>query len=156
MGEIEFLLFPDEAPVSVKNFKEYVQSGFYNGCIFHRVIPDFMIQGGGYTANLQRKQTRAPIVNEAPNGLKNLRGTLAYARTDEINSATSQFFINLVDNVDLDHKNTTTDGYGYAVFGKVVRGMDVVDKIAAVKTGASDIPEEAIVIKSAELIRENP
>ena len=158
MGEIEFQLYPDKAPVSVKNFIEYVKSGFYNGTIFHRVIPGFMIQGGGLTAGLQRKQTRAPIVNEAVNGLQNLRGTLSYARLPSIDSATSQFFINLVDNTRLDHRNTTPDGYGYAVFGKVVRGMDVVDAIAAVETGSQrgmdDVPVKPVVIESAGIVSE--
>jgi len=147
-GSITAELFQDKAPKSVENFLAYAKTGFYNGTIFHRVIKKFMIQGGGITAEMVRKQTREPIVNEAGNGLKNTRGTLAMARTSEINSATAQFFINTVDNAFLDHKNETQDGFGYAVFGKVIAGMDVVDKIEAGKTGANDIPIAPVAIKS--------
>jgi len=157
MGDIKIELYPDKAPKSVENFLTYVKEGFYNGTIFHRVIKDFMIQGGGYDRNMKRKKTHPPIVNEAKNGLKNKRGTIAYARTSVINSATSQFFINLKDNYFLDHKNDTPAGYGYAVFGKVVEGMDVVDKIASVKTGVrwgmKDVPLKPIEIISAEVVR---
>ena len=158
MGEIELELYPAKAPVSVKNFLSYVKSGFYNGTIFHRVISGFMIQGGGYDVNLNKKPTRSPIVNEAGNGLKNYRGTIAYARTNVVNSATSQFFINLVDNHFLDHKNNTPSGFGYAVFGKVIRGMGVVDKIGKVKTGIKkgmrDVPLKPVVILSAKVVGE--
>lgn len=132
MGEIEIELEAEKAPISVKNFLEYVESGFYDGTVFHRVIPGFMIQGGGFTENMNQKETRAPIKNEADNGLHNVRGTLAMARTQSVNSATSQFFINHRDNAFLD--NGSRD-FGYAVFAKVVRGMDVVDQIAQVPTG---------------------
>ncbi|NOZ88077.1 MAG: peptidylprolyl isomerase A [Deltaproteobacteria bacterium] len=150
MGDIEVELFADKAPISVKNFLSYVKDGFYKGTVFHRVIPGFMIQGGGYTQELARKNTKPPIKNEAENGLKNLRGTLAMARTNVVDSATSQFFINLKDNKFLDHG---TRDFGYAVFGKVIKGMDVVDKIASVPTGpkgpfASDCPQKAVIIES--------
>ncbi|MCB1043614.1 MAG: peptidylprolyl isomerase [Acidobacteria bacterium] len=145
-GNIEIELFEAEAPTSVANFLQYVDDGFYAGTVFHRVISGFMIQGGGMTADMGRKNTRAPIKNEAKNGLKNQRGTLAMARTTDIDSATSQFFINLVDNDFLDHG---TRDYGYAVFGKVKSGMDVVDAIGAAKTGARDVPVETIEITKA-------
>jgi peptidyl-prolyl cis-trans isomerase A (cyclophilin A) len=139
----------------VKNFLEYVKSGFYNGTIFHRVIPGFMVQGGGFTVDMQEKQTKAPIKNEAGNGLKNNRGTIAMARTNNPDSATAQFFINVVNNDGLNRP--LPDGFGYAVFGKVVSGMDVVDKIAKVKTvmrmGFRDVPEEPVVIKSVTLLK---
>ncbi len=151
LGDFVIELYPDKAPISVQNFLDYVNSGFYNGTIFHRVIPGFVIQGGGFTADMQRKQTRPPITNEAENGLKNLRGTLSMARTQDVNSATSQFFINLVDNAALDH---TPGNYGYAVFGKVVKGMDVVDKIAQVQTGNKgpyqNVPLEPVVVETAK------
>ena len=131
-GDITIELYEDEAPISSENFMEYVKDGFFNDTIFHRVIPNFMIQGGGMTEDMMSKPTRAPIKNEAKNGKKNLRGTLAMARTMEIDSATSQFFINLVDNNFLDHGDRD---FGYAVFGEVTEGMDVVDKIAGVSTG---------------------
>jgi len=158
MGEIELELYPAKAPVSVKNFLSYVRSGFYNGTIFHRVISGFMIQGGGYDVNLNKKTTMSPIVNEAGNGLKNYRGTIAYARTNVIKSATSQFFINLVDNHFLDHKNNNPSGFGYAVFGKVIRGMKAVDKIGSVKTGIKkgmrDVPLKPVIILSAKVVGE--
>jgi cyclophilin family peptidyl-prolyl cis-trans isomerase len=158
MGNIVLELNPKKAPVSVENFIAYVDSGFYNGTIFHRVIGNFMIQGGGFDKDLNRKETRPPIANEAANGLKNYRGTIAYARTNVINSATSQFFINVVDNHFLNHRDKTQQGYGYAVFGKVVQGMDVVDKIKKVKTGVqkgmNDVPQKAVVILSAKVIQE--
>ncbi|WP_443191245.1 peptidylprolyl isomerase [Pseudomonas indica] len=150
-GEIEIELEAEKAPVSVKNFLAYVDSGFYNGTIFHRVIPGFMIQGGGFDAEMQQKDTQAPIKNEADNGLHNVRGTLAMARTQAVNSATSQFFINHQDNAFLDHGSRD---FGYAVFGKVVRGMDVVDQIAQVPTGNrgmfQNVPRQPVVILSAK------
>jgi cyclophilin family peptidyl-prolyl cis-trans isomerase len=146
-------LFTKEAPISAENFQKYVDEGYFDGTIFHRIIPNFMIQGGGLTADFANKQTRPPISNEAKNGLKNKRGTLSMARTSDINSATSQFFINLVDNDFLD--NSARD-YGYAVFGRVSEGMDTVEKIAAVKTGRrkgyQDAPLEDVVIVSAKTI----
>jgi len=156
LGDIELELFYEKAPVSVENFLSYVRGGFYNGLVFHRVIPGFMIQGGGFDKDLNRKETRAPIINEAKNGLSNRRGTIAYARTPVIKSATSQFFINLVNNTSLDYRNDTNAGYGYAVFGKVVQGMEVVDKIAAVKTGSvkgmRDVPVTPIIILEVRII----
>ena len=158
MGDIELELFPDQAPESVKNFLGYVRSGFYTDVIFHRVIANFMIQGGGLDKEYNRKKTQDPVINEATNGLKNKRGTLAYARTNEINSATSQFFINLVDNDFLDHKDDTSRGFGYAVFGKVVQGMDVVDNIGKTKTqttmGRENVPVKQIIILSIEEIKD--
>ena len=152
MGDITVELFPDRAPKSVENFLAYVNQGFYDGTIFHRVISNFMIQGGGFTADMQKKDTRAPIENEADNGLKNRRGTLAMARTAEIHSATSQFFINVRDNAFLDYKGPSAADFGYAVFGQVTEGLDVVDKIKSVKTGGAgpyqDVPVEAVVIKT--------
>ncbi|BAN47456.1 peptidylprolyl isomerase A [Metapseudomonas resinovorans] len=150
-GEIEVELYADKAPVSVKNFLDYVDAGFYDGTVFHRVIPGFMIQGGGFSTDMEQKETREPIKNEADNGLKNLRGTLAMARTQAVNSATSQFFINHNDNAFLDHGSRD---FGYAVFGKVLRGMDVVDKIANVPTGNrgmfQNVPQQPVVILSAK------
>lgn len=157
MGNIKIELFPDKAPITVKNFLEYVNSGFYNGTIFHRVINNFMIQGGGFTEQLQPKQTKSPIKNEANNGLKNKRGSIAMARTMIIDSATAQFFINQKDNLFLDHRDNSMQGFGYAVFGQVVEGMDVVDKIVNVKTGMSkgfqDVPVSPVVIKSVRLVK---
>lgn len=152
MGEITLELYTDKAPKSVENFLGYVNSGFYSGTVFHRVISGFMIQGGGFTADLRQKKTRAPVVNESKNGLSNLRGTLAMARTADPNSATAQFFINTVDNPRLDYAGDANPGY--CVFGKVIAGMDVVDKIRTVATGpqgpfASDVPAIAIVIEKA-------
>ena len=148
-GDITLELFTDKAPISVENFLAYVDAGHFDGTIFHRVIPNFMIQGGGFDAGMNQKDTRDPIKNEADNGLKNERGTLAMARTSDINSATSQFFINLKDNAFLDHGSD----FGYAVFARVSDGMDVVDKIAAVATGNSgghsDVPKEAVEIEKA-------
>ncbi len=148
-GEFTVELFTAEAPVSSENFLAYVDSGHFDGTVFHRVIPGFMIQGGGMTADMKQKPTRAPIENEAKNGLKNSRGTLSMARTNDINSATSQFFINVADNDFLDNR---PGSYGYAVFGKVASGMDVVDAIVAVKTGNrgghQDVPVEPVVIES--------
>ena len=151
MGTITLELDDAKAPETVANFVQYAKDGHYDGTIFHRVIDGFMIQGGGFTKDMNQKETREPIRNEAMNGLKNLRGTIAMARTMVVDSATSQFFINLVDNAFLDFQNPTPQGFGYAVFGKVVDGMDVVDQIAKVKTGFSgphqNVPEEAIIIK---------
>ena len=155
MGSITVELFAKEAPLSVKNFLEYVEKGFYNGTIFHRVIAGFMIQGGGLTAEMLPKPTGAPIKNAAANGHKNDRGTLSMARTGAPDSATSQFFINVVNNEGLNRPNP--DGHGYAVFAKVVKGMDVVDKIAATKTGITkgfrDAPETPVVIKSVKVLK---
>jgi peptidyl-prolyl cis-trans isomerase A (cyclophilin A) len=146
-GDIKVELFDDKAPITCENFRQYVADGFFNDTIFHRVIPNFMIQGGGMEADMSQKSTRAPIKNEADNGESNRRGTLAMARTMDVNSATAQFFINLRDNDFLDHG---TRDFGYAVFGKVVDGMDVVDKIAAVPTGNKgghqDVPVETVTI----------
>lgn len=157
MGQIEAELYADKAPFTVNNFLEYVNSKFYDGLIFHRVIPGFMVQGGGMTSDMKEKETRSPIKIESDNGLKNTRGTLAMARTQVPDSATSQFFINLVDNPFLDFKAKTTAGYGYAVFGKVTKGMDVVDKIAKVQTGTkgfhNDVPLTPIIIKSIRIIK---
>lgn len=154
LGNIKIELFEKDAPISVKNFLDYAKSGYYNGTIFHRVIPGFMAQGGGLTANLTPKPgDRPPIKNEADNGLKNDRGTISMARTGDPNSATSQFFINVVNNIMLNRPNP--DGFGYAVFGKVIEGMDVVDKIiAAPQTRKNsvfqNVPTEPIVIKSVK------
>jgi cyclophilin family peptidyl-prolyl cis-trans isomerase len=157
-GEIQVELDDGKAPISVKNFLSYVDQGFYKETIFHRVIPGFMIQGGGFNADLQtRPPTNAPIKNEAGNGLKNVRGTIAMARTGIVDSATSQFFINLVDNKSLDHRDESSSGFGYAVFGKVISGMEVVDKIAAVPTerrkGMGDVPVETVVIKDVRRVK---
>jgi cyclophilin family peptidyl-prolyl cis-trans isomerase len=152
MGDFTIELFKERAPVSVANFLRYVQDGFYPGTIFHRVKAGFMIQGGGFTETLVERPTRPPIQNEATNGLRNTRGTLGMARTRQLRSATSQWYVNLVDNRMLDHTGYTPDDFGYAVFGRVLSGMDVVDKIAAVKTHSvgdmDDVPVEPIVIKS--------
>ncbi|NLF23158.1 MAG: peptidyl-prolyl cis-trans isomerase [Lentisphaerae bacterium] len=154
MGDVTIELYPEQAPVSVSNFLAYVDSDFYNGTVFHRVIPGFMIQGGGFTAEMGQKPTRAAIKNEADNGLLNTRGTLAMARTMVVDSATSQFFVNTVDNTFLNFKNKTPQGYGYAVFGKVIDGMDVIDKIEKVRTGNKgphqNVPVEAVTILKAE------
>ncbi|MDW7644089.1 MAG: peptidylprolyl isomerase [Desulfuromonadales bacterium] len=156
MGDITLELDAQNAPKSTANFLEYVNSGFYDGTIFHRVIDGFMIQGGGMTADMKEKKTRGPIRNEASNGLKNLRGTIAMARTQVVDSATCQFFINVKDNAFLDHKNETPSGYGYAVFGKVIDGMDIVDAIRQVATGNKgmhqDVPKEAVVINKASVV----
>ena len=150
LGDVTIELFDDEAPLSVANFRQYVSDGFYDGTIFHRVIPNFMIQGGGFNADMQQLTTRDPIKNEADNGVRNERGTLAMARTNEINSATSQFYINLNDNGFLDHGGRD---FGYAVFGRVTDGMSVVDAIAAVATGNraghQDVPLDTITITTA-------
>lgn len=151
-GTVKIELWQDKAPKTVANFLKYVDEGFYNGTVFHRVISNFMIQGGGFTPDMKQKKTRDPIKNEAAPELKNMRGTIAMARTAMIHSATSQFFINVEDNDFLDHKNTTPAGYGYAVFGKVIEGMDVVDKIKSVPTTSfgphQDVPAKPVVITS--------
>lgn len=155
-GVIEVELYEDKAPVSVKNFLGYVDEGFYDGTVFHRVIDGFMIQGGGLTASMKKKPTKSGIKNEATNGLKNLRGTLAMARTPVVDSATAQFFINVADNDFLNHRDTSQGGYGYAVFGKVIAGMDVVDKIKAMRTGSCgaeaprDCPTSPVLIEKAQ------
>ena len=150
LGDFTIELLEKEAPVTVENFLQYVDSSFFDGTIFHRVIPGFVIQGGGFAEDMTQKRTNAPIKNEADNGLKNLRGTLSMARTNDINSATSQFFVNLKDNDFLDNSR---GNFGYAVFAKVTEGMDVIDKIAAVKTGRKrghdDVPVDAVTVKSA-------
>ena len=155
-GKIVIELFADKAPKSVENFLRYTKDGFYDGTIFHRVIPNFMAQGGGYTDALKKKPGNAPIKNEATNGLKNDRGTLAMARTNVVNSASSEFFINVVNNDFLNHQDETQRGYGYAVFGKVIEGMDVVDKIRAVPTGRfsmfQDVPKEPVTIIKATAV----
>jgi peptidyl-prolyl cis-trans isomerase A (cyclophilin A) len=150
LGDITIDLFHEQAPITVANFLQYVDDGFFDGTIFHRVIPGFVIQGGGHTEDMRAKPTLSPIKNEAENGEKNLRGTLSMARTRDIDSATSQFFVNLKDNAMLDHGSRD---FGYAVFAKVSQGMDIVDKIAAVKTCTKgpyqDVPVEPVVILSA-------
>ncbi|MGX8941632.1 peptidylprolyl isomerase A [Symbiopectobacterium sp. Eva_TO] len=152
-GNIELALDNQKSPVSVKNFVEYVNSGFYNGTTFHRVIPGFMVQGGGFVDEMKQKATNPPIKNEADNGLRNVRGTIAMARTAEKDSATSQFFINVADNAFLDHGQRD---FGYAVFGKVLKGMDVADKISQVQTSNvgpyQNVPSKPIVIKSAKVL----
>jgi len=155
-GTITVELYPDEAPKTVANFLAYVDKGFYNGTIFHRVIPDFMIQGGGYTTDRQRKETGAPVENEAKNGPKNLAGTIAMARTSDPNSATAQFFINAKDNAFLDYKNDSPQGAGYTVFGKVIDGMDVVHAIEHTPTsdqgGAfANLPQDQVTIESVSV-----
>jgi peptidyl-prolyl cis-trans isomerase B (cyclophilin B) len=156
-GKMVIELFPEKAPETVKNFLNYVEAKFYDGTIFHRVIPNFMIQGGGFTSDMKRKSAGAPIKNEADNGLKNDRGTIAMARTGDPHSATAQFFINSVNNDFLNHKGKTQQGWGYVVFGKVISGMNVIDAISAVKTvtrgGYRDIPAETIEIRSARVLK---
>lgn len=158
-GVIELELDEAKAPETVKNFIEYVNAGFYDGTIFHRVIDGFMIQGGGLEPGMKEKSTRAPIKNEADNGLTNERGTIAMARTNDPHSATAQFFINLVDNGFLNHRSATTDGWGYCVFGRVTDGMDVVDAIKGVSTTTKgyfqDVPAEDVVIEKIEVVDEN-
>lgn len=148
MGKIVIELNADKAPISVANFLKYVDSGFYNGTIFHRVIPNFMIQGGGFTQDMNQKKTEAPIRNEAKNGLKNDRGTIAMARTPDPNSATAQFFINVNNNSFLNYPGQ--DGYGYAVFGRVLEGMDVADKIVTTPTAPGDVPRTPVIIQSVK------
>ncbi|MGE0640758.1 MAG: peptidylprolyl isomerase [Thermoanaerobaculia bacterium] len=156
MGRFVVEVDSAKAPKSAANFVNYAKAGFYDNTIFHRVIPGFMVQGGGFTADMKQKATEAPIPNEADNGLKNKRGTLAMARTMDPNSATAQFFVNLVDNAFLDHTGKNPRGWGYAVFGHVVEGMEVIDKIAAVKTGNrgqfADVPVETVTITKATIL----
>lgn len=156
-GNIVLELYPDKAPKTVKNFLGYVKDGHYRGTVFHRIIPGFMIQGGGFDKALKQKPTRQPIENEAANGLKNELGTVAMARTSDPHSASAQFFINVADNAFLNYTAPTQRGYGYTVFGKVIRGMEVVNKIAATPTGSggplpSDVPKEAVIIEEIKLI----
>lgn len=156
-GNIKIELFEKKAPISVENFLSYVSEGFYDDLIFHRVMRNFMIQGGGFDSKMIKKKPKAPIKNEAANGLKNERGTIAMARTNVIDSATAQFFINVVDNKTLNHKGQTSKGFGYAVFGKVIEGMDVVDNIVRVKFGNykmyRNVPKDPIIIKSVKLVK---
>jgi peptidyl-prolyl cis-trans isomerase B (cyclophilin B) len=155
-GEISIELDEDKAPETCANFKQYVTDGFYDGTIFHRVINGFMIQGGGFEPGMTQKETREPIKNEADNGLENLNGTLAMARTNDPHSATAQFFINVKDNGFLNHTAPNPQGWGYCVFAKVTDGMDVVDKIKGVQTGSSgmhqDVPVEDVIIEKAEIV----
>lgn len=155
LGDIRIELDADKAPITTKNFLDYVNEGYFDGLIFHRVIPGFMIQGGGFDSAMSQKKTKSPIKNEAANGLKNVVGSVAMARTNVVDSATSQFFINVKDNDFLNHKNTSPDGYGYTVFGQVIEGMDVVHSIEKVKTGNrgmhQDVPAEAVVIHSVKV-----
>jgi cyclophilin family peptidyl-prolyl cis-trans isomerase len=159
-GTMVIELYADKAPKTVENFLRYVNDGFYKGTIFHRVIPGFMIQGGGFAQDFKQKPTREPVVNEAANGLLNTVGTLAMARTSDPQSATAQFFINVADNAFLDFKAPTPRGYGYAVFGKVIEGMDVAKKIVSVQTGPggpfpTDVPQTPIVIEDARVLPAN-
>jgi cyclophilin family peptidyl-prolyl cis-trans isomerase len=159
LGDVVIKLNAEKAPVSVQNFLAYVKEGFYDGTIFHRVIPGFMAQGGGFTEKFVQKPTHPPIKNEADNGLKNNRGTIAMARTPDPNSATAQFFINYKDNSFLNYTSPTPQGWGYAVFGEVTQGMDVVDKMATIPTGRggpmpSDVPQTPIVIEKATVVGE--
>jgi peptidyl-prolyl cis-trans isomerase A (cyclophilin A) len=154
LGDFTIELFEKDAPESVANFTRYIDEGFFDGTIFHRIVPGFVIQGGGFTEDMTQKKTKPPVKNEADNGLKNKRGTLSMARTNDINSATSQFFVNLKDNDFLDHSR---GNFGYAVFAKVTDGMDVIDKIAAVETGRKrgfdDVPVEAVIMKSVKRVK---
>ena len=157
LGTIVIELYPQKAPATVENFLAYVKSGHYAGTTFHRIIPGFMIQGGGFTPDFEQKPTRKPVKNEAANGLKNAVGTLAMARTPDPHSATAQFFINVSNNDSLNFRFPTNEGYGYCVFGKVVKGMDVVERIVKVPTGAGpaghrDVPVKPVVIESAQLL----
>jgi len=158
VGPITIELDADSAPKTVENFLSYVAGGFYDGTIFHRVIDNFMMQGGGFTADMEQKSTQAPIENEANNGLKNQRGTIAMARTQDPHSATAQFFINVQDNDFLNHTGENMQGWGYAVFGKVTDGEDVLDKIRGVQTGSQaghqDVPVEPIIIESLAIIND--
>ncbi len=156
LGTVRIELYPEQAPVTVENFLGYVEDGFYAGTIFHRVVRGFVIQGGGLTADMQEKETRDPIRNEADNGLRNGRGWLSMARTRDPHSASSQFFINTVDNAVLDHTAPTPQGWGYAVFGRVIDGMDVVDRIEASpvvsRAGFNDVPQDVVEIESATVV----
>jgi cyclophilin family peptidyl-prolyl cis-trans isomerase len=161
LGDFTVELFKDRAPASVENFLQYVADGFYTGTIFHRVVPGFMVQGGGFLPGMVEKHTRPPIRNEATNKLSNVRGTVAMARTQALRSATAQFFVNVSDNrAKLDHRGYSPDDFGYAVFGRVLVGMDVVDKIADVRTGTvgphADVPVEDVLIKGVQLISPAP
>jgi cyclophilin family peptidyl-prolyl cis-trans isomerase len=160
LGTIQIELYPDKAPATVRNFLGYVRAKHYDGLLFHRVIPNFMIQGGGLFADMSEKPTGPAIKNEAGNGLKNDRGTLAMARTQVVDSATSQFFINVADNAFLNHRDETAPGFGYAVFGKVTQGMEVVDKIVAVPTVTKcrfeNVPTDPVVIRSARILEDKP
>lgn len=157
MGDIKIELNPEKAPISVANFLEYVKDGHYKNTVFHRVIPNFMIQGGGFTKDMSQKPSKAPIKIESDNGLKNEKGTIAMARTSDVNSATAQFFINGADNAFLDFKDKTTRGYGYAVFGKVIEGQSVVDKIIGVKTttqgGHENVPVTPVEILDVTVVQ---
>jgi cyclophilin family peptidyl-prolyl cis-trans isomerase len=157
LGSFTIELFQDKAPVSVENFLQYVREGFYAGTIFHRVVAGYVVQGGGYTPDLSEKPTRPPIQNEATNGLSNQRGTVAMARTRTVRSGTSQFFVNVVDNRRLDHTGYAPDEFGYAVFGRVVEGMDVVDRISKVPTtikdGMESVPIDPVIIKGITVKR---
>jgi peptidyl-prolyl cis-trans isomerase A (cyclophilin A) len=154
LGNFTIEFFEKEAPLSVANFTKYIDEGYFDGTIFHRIVPGFVIQGGGFTEDMSQKKTKAPVKNEADNGLKNSRGTLSMARTSDVNSATSQFFVNLKDNDFLDHSR---GNFGYAVFARVTEGMDVVDKIAAVETGRKkgfdDVPVEAVIMTSVKQVK---
>lgn len=157
MGSIVIELYPDKAPATVENFLRYVKDGHYAGTTFHRVIPGFMIQGGGFSREFEQKPTRKPVKNEAGNGLKNTVGTIAMARTPDPHSATAQFFINVADNDSLNFRFPTADGYGYTVFGKVVKGLDVVKRIEKLQTGAGpaghqNVPVKPVIIESAQLL----
>jgi peptidyl-prolyl cis-trans isomerase A (cyclophilin A)/peptidyl-prolyl cis-trans isomerase B (cyclophilin B) len=161
MGNVVLELYPDKAPKTVENFLRYVEDGFYNNTIFHRVIPNFMIQGGGFDTALKQKPTRSPIQNEAANGLKNEIGTVAMARTSDPHSASAQFFINVANNAFLNYKTATQSGYGYTVFGKVVSGIDVVQKIASLPTGsagpfATDVPKSTVIIENITKLADRP
>ena len=151
LGDIKLELFNDKAPITAENFMKYIESDYFANSIFHRVIKDFMVQGGGFTMEMEEKETMSPIKNEANNMVSNERGTIAMARTNDPHSASAQFFINLKDNVFLDFKSDTTQGWGYCVFGKVIEGMEVIDKIAIVDTGSygphQDVPKDPIIIK---------
>lgn len=157
LGSFTIELFPDKSPVSVENFLQYVHDGFYSGTIFHRVVAGYVVQGGGYTADLTEKPTRPPIQNEATNGLTNQRGTVAMARTRVVRSATAQFFVNVADNRRLDHTGYAPDDFGYAVFGRVIEGMDVVDQISRVRTtikdGMENVPVDPVMIKGITVKR---
>jgi cyclophilin family peptidyl-prolyl cis-trans isomerase len=155
LGDFTIELFDKDAPLSAANFLKYIEDEFFDGTIFHRIVPGFVIQGGGFTEDMEQKKTHPPVKNEADNGRKNARGTLSMARTNDINSATSQFFVNLKDNDFLDHSR---GNFGYAVFGRVTEGMDVIDKIAAVETGRrrgfDDVPVQAVIMKSVRRIKD--
>ncbi len=157
MGDITIELNEEKAPITTKNFLSYVNDGFYNGTIFHRVIDNFMIQGGGFDINLKKKSTKASIVNEAHNGLKNDQGTIAMARTSDVNSATAQFFINVNDNTFLNHKGKSPDKYGYAVFGKVVKGMSIINQIKKTQTKVNgpmrNLPVKNVVIEKVSVVK---